>query len=233
MDVNIILEETAKIFPAMFFNLWPIWVFVLCIIFYKTVFYWLDGAIDRWHIRRRFRKGKQWRSKEELKHWMQKMKPSQFEEYITDLFSQMGYDTKKVGGSHDGGVDVLAKKEGITHYIQCKKFISSKVSVGDVRDFYGALADRLADGKGIFITTNVFTTEAELFAKDKPIELIDGNALVRLIAEVAKDVSKKIEDDNKNFICPECGGELVLRKGRRGEFYGCSNYPKCRYTRDV
>jgi len=32
--------------------------------------------------------------------------------------------------------------------------------------------------------------------------------------------------------CPECGGTLILRDGRRGKFLGCSNYPKCRYTRD-
>ena len=30
--------------------------------------------------------------------------------------------------------------------------------------------------------------------------------------------------------CPKCGGQLVLRKGQYGRFYGCSNYPKCTYT---
>ncbi len=29
--------------------------------------------------------------------------------------------------------------------------------------------------------------------------------------------------------CPRCGGRLVLRNGRYGQFYGCSNYPKCNY----
>lgn len=37
--------------------------------------------------------------------------------------------------------------------------------------------------------------------------------------------------------CPRCGGELVLRTARRGEnkgtsFYGCSNYPKCKYIQE-
>ena len=32
-------------------------------------------------------------------------------------------------------------------------------------------------------------------------------------------------------VCKWCGGKLVLRKGKNGEFYGCSNYPKCRYTK--
>ncbi len=30
--------------------------------------------------------------------------------------------------------------------------------------------------------------------------------------------------------CPRCGGNLVLRSGKYGKFYGCSNYPKCKYT---
>ena len=32
-------------------------------------------------------------------------------------------------------------------------------------------------------------------------------------------------------ICPRCGGKLVLRKGKYGEFWGCSNYPKCRFIK--
>ena len=29
--------------------------------------------------------------------------------------------------------------------------------------------------------------------------------------------------------CPRCGGNLVLRNGKYGQFYGCSNYPTCKY----
>ena len=32
-----------------------------------------------------------------------------------------------------------------------------------------------------------------------------------------------------NGRCPRCGGNLVLRDGRYGRFYGCSNYPRCKY----
>jgi len=33
--------------------------------------------------------------------------------------------------------------------------------------------------------------------------------------------------------CPQCGSELVLRKGRYGEFISCSAFPKCKYTRNL
>jgi|UniRef100_A0A7V6A399 DNA topoisomerase-1 len=35
------------------------------------------------------------------------------------------------------------------------------------------------------------------------------------------------------LVCPDCGKELVVRRGRKGEFLGCSGYPKCRFTRDL
>ncbi|MFQ6098560.1 MAG: topoisomerase DNA-binding C4 zinc finger domain-containing protein, partial [Armatimonadota bacterium] len=33
--------------------------------------------------------------------------------------------------------------------------------------------------------------------------------------------------------CPECGRAMVVRSGRRGDFLGCSGYPKCRHTEDL
>ncbi len=40
------------------------------------------------------------------------------------------------------------------------------------------------------------------------------------------------------LICPKCGGTLQLRVAKRGanagnQFYGCSNYPKCKYVRNI
>lgn len=49
-----------------------------------------------------------------------------------------------------------------------------------------------------------------------------------------KNIKTKIKDDNEkanNMICPKCGGELVMRNGRYGTFIGCSNYPKCKFTK--
>ncbi len=32
--------------------------------------------------------------------------------------------------------------------------------------------------------------------------------------------------------CPLCGGLLLLRKSKRGKFYGCAKYPTCKGTRE-
>lgn len=33
--------------------------------------------------------------------------------------------------------------------------------------------------------------------------------------------------------CPECGHELIIKRGRFGEFIACTGYPECRYTRKI
>lgn len=40
---------------------------------------------------------------------------------------------------------------------------------------------------------------------------------------------KKTQDEIKSGICPRCGGKLVRRNGTYGPFYGCSNYPQCKF----
>ena len=218
----------------MAIKFWPLWLFLFCILVIKLM---LEVVLPREFAQLKtvlkFKKGEQWRNEKDLIRWLRGMKPAEFEEYIADLFRRMEYKTEVVGGRSDGGIDVIAEKNGVKHYIQCKKYFEKhEVGVAAVRDFYGALADRVANGKGYFITTSKFTLEAERFAKDKPIELVDIQRLFHYIrlAEKEKKVPKSPnQEDNK---CPICDGNLILRKGKFGSFYGCSNFPKCRYTKN-
>ena len=41
---------------------------------------------------------------------------------------------------------------------------------------------------------------------------------------------RNVDNQIASGICPQCGGTLVYRNGRYGSFYGCSNYPRCRFT---
>ncbi|XRO76689.1 DNA topoisomerase I [Methanocaldococcus sp. 10A] len=44
---------------------------------------------------------------------------------------------------------------------------------------------------------------------------------------------KHVEVKEENRKCPKCGANLILKKGVYGAFYGCSNYPKCKYTEPI
>ena len=59
---------------------------------------------------------------------------------------------------------------------------------------------------------------------------------------VEKEVEQKESSDaivnGEMELCPLCGGHLVKRVARSGKyagssFYGCSNYPKCRYIKNI
>lgn len=52
-----------------------------------------------------------------------------------------------------------------------------------------------------------------------------------------KEEVKKVHDKTSECICPQCGSKLVLRTAKRGNnkgqnFYGCSNFPQCRYIQN-
>lgn len=51
------------------------------------------------------------------------------------------------------------------------------------------------------------------------------------LLDKANKEMEKIEPKKTGEKCPECGGDLVIRKGRYGEFVACSNYPECKYIK--
>ena len=51
------------------------------------------------------------------------------------------------------------------------------------------------------------------------------------MVENAFDNMEKKEAEKTGEVCPECGHDLVIRKGRYGEFVACSNYPACKYIK--
>lgn len=53
------------------------------------------------------------------------------------------------------------------------------------------------------------------------------------LLEKADEKMEKIKPVVTDKICPNCGGNLVIRKSKYGEFYGCSNYPKCKHIEEI
>lgn len=51
--------------------------------------------------------------------------------------------------------------------------------------------------------------------------------------EIGKRIRGADPQSVSGELCPRCGGELIKRNGRFGPFYGCCNYPRCRYTKNA
>jgi len=107
----------------------------------------------------------------------------EFEDLTEQLLVKMGFATEGRKPSADGGIDMVAVSNqafvGGRYIVQCKRY-NHPVSSPIIRDLYGVVMAERAN-KGILITNSTFTTDAVEFARDKPIELIDGSTLVGLL----------------------------------------------------
>ena len=63
----------------------------------------------------------------------------------------------------------------------------------------------------------------------KSVEITEKMARKEHVKNIKQNIVEK-QLKMENLICPRCNGELKLRYGRNGKFYGCSNYPRCRFT---
>lgn len=82
----------------------------------------------------------------------------------------------------------------------------------------------------------------EVYGKLEALNKIDEAVKLAHVSKIQEKYKKKEkkevpadEGTEVQKICPKCGAVLVLRTAKKGknagkQFYGCSNYPKCRYT---
>jgi restriction system protein len=100
-----------------------------------------------------------------------------FEQLVHEVFHQRGYSVEPLGGSRpDGGVDLIARRQGEVNLIQCKHWRTKQVGVKVARELLGVVTAKGATS-GTVVTSGTYTTEAIRFAQAQRIELIDGAAL--------------------------------------------------------
>ena len=103
------------------------------------------------------------------------------EDLVGEAYRRNGYTV--VGNSNqgpDGGVDLVARRDGETVLVQCKQWKARRIGVRTVREMFGLLNAEKANEVHI-VTSGYFTGDAKNFAANKPIRLIDGPMLVQLV----------------------------------------------------
>ncbi len=153
-----------------------------------------------------------------------------FELLVSEAFRRQGYQVKEnEGAGADGGIDLTLIKDNQVTLVQCKHWKSNRVGVNIVREMFGVLIDQNAK-EMLIVTSGQFTKEAIEFANNKPMQLIDGDALLTLIGEV------QTKPNAGTFpMCPKCQAPMMERTVRKGpnkgkRFLGCSKFPTCRHT---
>lgn len=157
----------------------------------------------------------------------------QFEKLIELIYQRRGFSVKRLGGANpDGGVDLLIESPAEIFVVQCKHWRKWTVGVRHIREFIGTLTDS-GIPKGIFITSVGYSGEAKQLANKHGIQILNESDVVKMLEEsgliYSREISELFSDERK--FCPKCESEMVLRTARvRGnQFWGCSNFPRCRF----
>ena len=113
--------------------------------------------------------------------------------------------------------------------IEEKKFVPTEIGIevtDKLQEFFSSIInveytanmekdlDLIADGD-----TTSYKTLDEFYKKFEP-----------LLDAAFKNMEKQAPEETGE-ICPECGNQLVVRKGKYGKFIACSNYPECKYVK--
>lgn len=104
-------------------------------------------------------------------------------------------------------------ESGILTNDKLQEFFASIINVEYTANMETQL-DKIAEGEDTYL--HALTEFEEVF---EPL-------LEKAYADMEKVEAKKTGE-----VCPECGHDLVERKGRFGTFIACSNYPSCKYVK--
>lgn len=88
------------------------------------------------------------------------------------------------------------------------------------------LIDTIQANRTIYLSDSDVKRVVDILLRNDVSEFVDNKTHVNNVYAYRAEIDNKIASG----ICPKCGGTLVERMGRYGSFYGCSNYPKCRFT---
>lgn len=172
---------------------------------------------------------------------LQDIEWKRFETVCTEYLRLAGFVATETKIGADGGIDIRISKandENFRGIVQCKAWNTYRVGVKSIRELFGIMAaERISIG--LFMTSGVFTSEAEEFAKGK-ITLVWGEKFISLIKKLSDEDQQRLldialEGDYKTPTCPQCGIKMVLRESKKGRnigghFWGCVNYPRCKQT---
>ena len=187
----------------------------------------------RWEAEERRQEAERLRQRKLEQYWID-MDGIGFERELGGLFRTMGYRVERTPISGDQGVDLVLRKNGVTTVVQCKAH-QNGVGPAVARELFGSMIAFRAKA-AILACTGGFTRGVYEFVEGKPIRLLDASAIAKMaegatIYDIPQETRRRAARSQPR--CPNCTRQMVLRMGRKGDFWGCSAYPKCRGTRDI
>jgi len=84
-----------------------------------------------------------------------------------------------------------------------------------------------------YITDENASEIAEFIFQHRYVGTLANSLHIDHARQAKKSTEERIQHSIELGFCPRCGGHLVKRNGKYGEFLGCSNYPDCKFTQNL
>jgi restriction system protein len=118
--------------------------------------------------------------KEEIQA-IQELSWQQFKELVANAYRGKGYTIMESSTfTADPSVDLVLRQGANIYLVQCRYWQNRKLGRREARNLFSLMHDKQASGV-FLLTTGIFTNEARHYALGRPINLIDGIALVELL----------------------------------------------------
>lgn len=163
-------------------------------------------------------------------------------EYVEDGLYHLGL-TRKYPGQDGLAEPIIEIKLNDKEYFALERHMAnhSDSAIGDIgavitRKVMGDILSFFLQNLGNYVPgsfqfdDNYYKKNWEYYVKYLIHEIMEGREVRPIIPDELKNIfdRKYVSEE-----CPICGGSLVVRQGRHGNFLGCSNYPDCKYTTDL
>ncbi len=122
---------------------------------------------------------------------------NEFEEYLLNLFKNLGYDGRLTPTSNDFGADLIVSKDDEKVVVQAKRY-SNTVGISSVQEVIGARNYYQAN-KCLVVTSNYFTPNAIDLAEANNVELWDRDVLIKMIT-LSLDVTGNSKNHSQNLV---------------------------------
>lgn len=183
-------------------------------------------------------------------------KSSQLDHVLLSNYGIFVIETKNYSGRIYGGVDQLEWTQ-VLKYGKVKNKLYNPIKQNKTHIYN--LSKFINESNIPYYSLVVFTNKAELeFRIDEVCQIYNVESRINRLCtesvisnEMLDDIYNKLliqkegqittrehvkniketQKDIKHNVCPRCGSQLVLRHSKNGDFYGCSNYPKCSFTK--
>lgn len=168
----------------------------------------------------------------ELSNKLQEMNEYEFEELVSDVWSERGWDTRVTTGSNDRGIDVIAEKHSPfqqKQLIQAKRYSSNnKIGSPDIQQYSSLYHQEDNVDSVIIVTTSAFSDQGKKAANKLNIKLVNNNKLIDMIFNL--DVCESILSNYGMLGASKSKNNKPTEKKSKEKNYSVSDANPDKYT---